>query len=132
LFDDFKLVEPALRKELGKHLNELKQAAEQKWKEAQENVANQPKEKTAKQFDASAPAWNFPVGSRHPLSIIANEIQEIFSKIGFTVAEGPEIEDDWHNFSALNFPKEHPARDMQDTFFISAEPEIAPITTPPA
>jgi len=125
LFDDFKLVEPALRKELGKPLNELKQGAEQKWKEAQENAANNPKEKTAKQFDASAPAWNFPVGSRHPLSIIANEIQEIFSKIGFTVAEGPEIEDDWHNFSALNFPKEHPARDMQDTFFISSEPEIA-------
>jgi phenylalanyl-tRNA synthetase alpha chain len=69
-------------------------------------------------LDYSRPAETLPLGSRHPISIIRNEIIEIFSKIGFNVSEGPEIEDDWHNFTALNFPEEHPARDMQDTFFI--------------
>jgi phenylalanyl-tRNA synthetase alpha chain len=125
LFDEFKNVAQDLRKELGKPLNELKQIAESKWKEAVSLTGNKSNLKAEKQFDPTAPALNFPVGSRHPLSLIAYEIYEIFSKIGFTVAEGPEIEDDWHNFTALNFPKEHPARDMQDTFFISSEPEIA-------
>lgn len=122
LFERFREVAPELRKELGKSLNELKQAAESKWKVAAQQPVDAKKSLT---IDYSAPGWPFKQGSRHPISIVANQIHEIFSRIGYSVAEGPEIEDDWHNFSALNFPENHPARDMQDTFFVQVNPDIA-------
>jgi phenylalanyl-tRNA synthetase alpha chain len=123
LFDRFKDVQPEDRKEIGRLLNILKQRAEALWKEAKELSENQVAQGEA--IDFSAPGIPFPSGNRHPLSIVADEIREVFNRLGFTVAEGPEIEDDWHNFSALNFPEEHPARDMQDTFFIDQAPEMA-------
>jgi len=103
------------RKDLGRQLNELKILAETKWKEADEQLSQTG---DAEKGDFSLPGWSFQTGGRHPISSTANEIRRIFGRIGFSVAEGPEIEDDWHNFSALNFPEEHPARDMQDTFFV--------------
>ena len=78
-------------------------------------------EKLNKETDLTKPSVLDNLGSRHPISLIRNQIVNIFSRVGFTVSEGPEIEDDWHNFTALNFPEDHPARDMQDTFFISEE-----------
>lgn len=123
LFDRFKDVQPEDRKEIGRQLNILKQRAEAIWKEAKELSENQVTE--GESIDFSAPGIPFPTGNRHPLSIVSDEIREVFNRLGFTVAEGPEIEDDWHNFSALNFPEEHPARDMQDTFFIDQAPEMA-------
>jgi phenylalanyl-tRNA synthetase alpha chain len=123
LFERFKEVKPEDRKEIGRLLNILKQQAEGIWKEAKEKSdAGPTKDET---FDFSAPGIPSPSGNRHPLSIVADEIREVFNRLGFTVAEGPEIEDDWHNFSALNFPEEHPARDMQDTFFIDQAPSMA-------
>jgi phenylalanyl-tRNA synthetase alpha chain len=123
LFERFKEVKPEDRKEIGRLLNILKQQAEAIWKEAKEKSESGPtKDET---FDFSAPGIPSPSGNRHPLSIVADEIREVFNRLGFTVAEGPEIEDDWHNFSALNFPEEHPARDMQDTFFIDQAPSMA-------
>ncbi len=123
LFERFKEVKPEDRKEIGRLLNILKQQAEGIWKEAKEKSdAGPTKDET---FDFSAPGIPSPSGNRHPLSIVADEIREVFNRLGFTVAEGPEIEDDWHNFSALNFPEEHPARDMQDTFFIEQAPSMA-------
>lgn len=123
LFDDFKTVAPELRKEIGQQLNELKNKAQNKinlLKEKFEGVDNKNKE----QKDLTLPAEPMAIGSRHPLSLIKNQIEEIFSRIGFTVSDGPEIEDDWHNFTALNTPHDHPARDMQDTFYISENPDM--------
>jgi phenylalanyl-tRNA synthetase alpha chain len=117
LFEQFKQVPNTEKKEVGKQLNILKQLAEQKWSDAQ--LQYEAKTKTlAQKIDLSLPAGTTDLGSRHPLMIVQNKIVSIFTKLGFSVAEGPEIEDDWHNFSALNFPENHPARDMQDTFFI--------------
>ncbi|HET6245547.1 MAG: phenylalanine--tRNA ligase subunit alpha [Bacteroidetes bacterium] len=124
LFADFKNVEPSLRKDTGVLLNELKNKAQDKIQE-QKNLVESPELEIKPGKDLTLPAQPNIVGTRHPLSIISNEISSIFSRIGFTVSEGPEIEDDWHNFSALNFPEEHPARDMQDTFFIEKNPDIA-------
>lgn len=124
LFKEFKNVAPELRKEFGQRLNELKNAAEEKFQEVKEQIENQGSGNEAA-IDMTAPGEPFSLGSRHPVSIVKNEIIEIFSRIGFTISEGPEIEDDWHNFTALNFPEEHPARDMQDTFFITKDPDIA-------
>jgi phenylalanyl-tRNA synthetase alpha chain len=113
------------KKEFGQLINQLKKSAETKFKEMQ-GFAKSTTQKEVSTVDLSRPAENFELGSRHPLAVVRNEIIEIFSRIGFSVSEGPEIEDDWHNFSALNFPPEHPARDMQDTFFIEkGEEEIA-------
>jgi phenylalanyl-tRNA synthetase alpha chain len=125
LFDQFKLVNPDERKETGMLLNSLKQSAEERWKAGLALSVKTSASKEDRSIDYSAPGISYSQGSRHPLSIVANTIYEVFSRIGFTVAEGPEIEDDWHNFSALNFPVEHPARDMQDTFFIEKNPDIA-------
>lgn len=124
LFQRFREVSAEDRKEVGRVLNLLKQSAEEKFQDLKEALSNDSEKKSA-DFDASAPGIPYPSGSRHPLRLVANELYDIFSKIGFTVAEGPEIEDDWHNFSALNFPEEHPARDMQDTFFIMNDPSLA-------
>ncbi|SMO59399.1 phenylalanine--tRNA ligase subunit alpha [Solitalea koreensis] len=116
LFEEFKTVSPEEKRLLGKVLNECKQAAEAKFNDFKESFTQE--SDIASAIDLTLPGMPVAVGSRHPLSLVRKEIVEIFSRIGFTVAEGPEIEDDWHNFSALNFPEEHPARDMQDTFFI--------------
>ncbi len=123
LFDEFKTVAPELKREMGQRLNELKtlaqdRIAELKVQAAAANVVA--KEET----DVTRPAASAPIGGRHPISLVKNEIVEIFGRLGFTVAEGPEVEDDWHVFTALNFPPEHPARDMQDTFFINTNPDI--------
>jgi phenylalanyl-tRNA synthetase alpha chain len=124
LFADFKNVPPADKKEVGVLLNELKNKAQDKVNQLKEQFENQGGESNI-DMDLSMPGVPVQVGSRHPLSVVRNEITEIFARLGYTVSEGPEIEDDWHNFSALNFPEEHPARDMQDTFFIETNPDIA-------
>ncbi len=121
LFEEFKNVPVEQKKEIGQLLNDLKQKAQQKLDSFKENF----EENTSNlsNLDLSLPVDFLEAGSRHILSTIRNRIISIFSQIGYVVAEGPEIEDDWHNFSALNFPPEHPARDMQDTFFIEKENE---------
>lgn len=122
LFEEFKTVSSAEKRVLGKVLNEFKQFVEQKYQEAHEHFgASNGKTINREEGDLTLPGEGFQLGSRHPLSLVRKEIVEIFKKLGFVVAEGPEIEDDWHNFSALNFPPEHPARDMQDTFFIKKQ-----------
>lgn len=124
LFEAFKTVEPAQKKELGVLLNQIKNLAQNKWESMKEQLENQVVS-NEKEIDLTLPAEYVTLGSRHPLSIVRNQIIEIFSRLGFIVSEGPEIEDDWHNFSALNFPQNHPARDMQDTFFVEKDPDIA-------
>ena len=118
LYQELKDVANEEKKEFGQLINALKNSAESKFKEIKENLGTGETDKSRSKIDLSRPANQVALGSRHPLAIIRNEIIEIFGRIGFSVSEGPEIEDDWHNFSALNFPPEHPARDMQDTFFI--------------
>ena len=124
LFSEFKNVPKELRKETGQHLNDLKNKIQEKVNSLKQSF-EKIDEPSGSEKDLSLPADFIQLGSRHPLSIIRNRIIDIFSKIGFTVSEGPEIEDDWHNFTALNFPEEHPARDMQDTFFIEKNPDIS-------
>jgi len=117
LFEEFKTVSSEEKRVLGKVLNEFKQIAEAKYAEVKEG-SEKKETSTGSEQDLTLPGQGFALGARHPLSLVRKEIIGIFSKLGFHVAEGPEIEDDWHNFSALNFTEEHPARDMQDTFFI--------------
>jgi phenylalanyl-tRNA synthetase alpha chain len=123
LFEEFKTVSPELRKEIGQKLNELKNKAQDKIIELKEKFEDEEDTKKTS-HDLTLPPETLAAGSRHPLSLVRNQMVEIFSRIGFTVSEGPEIEDDWHNFTALNTPEDHPARDMQDTFFISENPDI--------
>lgn len=123
LFEDFKTVAPELKREMGQKLNELKTLAQSRIAELKASAAAAA-QKEVEKTDVSRPGTPSPIGGRHPLSIVKNEIVEIFGRLGFTVAEGPEVEDDWHVFTALNFPPEHPARDMQDTFFINTNPDI--------
>lgn len=118
IFDEFKAVSPEEKRTLGKVLNQFKQLAEAKYQTLNETIADAHGATEGSDLDLTLPGEGFEIGTRHPLAIVRREIIEIFNKLGFSVAEGPEIEDDWHNFSALNFPEEHPARDMQDTFFI--------------
>ncbi|MCQ2202961.1 MAG: phenylalanine--tRNA ligase subunit alpha [Bacteroidales bacterium] len=122
LFDDFKQVAPEMKKEVGMRLNELKTVATEKINSLKESFAEQQNGATG--ADLSLPGTSYVCGGRHPLSVVKNDIIEIFGRLGFTVAEGPEVEDDYHVFTALNFPLEHPARDMQDTFFINTNPDI--------
>ena len=122
LFEEFKTVSPEEKRVMGKVLNEFKQLAEARYQSLKESL-NSETEAVKSDFDLTLPGEGMELGSRHPLSLVRKEIIEIFKKLGFNVAEGPEIEDDWHNFSALNFPEEHPARDMQDTFFIRLSPD---------
>ena len=120
LMEEFKGVAPELKRELGQKLNALKQAATQRintLREELQNTTSEPSEVS----DMTRPGTADELGSRHPISLVKNEIVEIFSRLGYTVAEGPEIEDDQHVFTSLNFPPEHPARDMQDTFFIQKQ-----------
>lgn len=123
LFADFKNVAAEERREMGVLLNELKGNIQQKIDSLRESLEEQQAASTPEQ-DLTLPVNFRDAGSRHPLMIIRNRILDIFSRIGYTVAEGPEIEDDWHNFSALNFAPEHPARDMQDTFFVEKDPDV--------
>ncbi|NQV74492.1 MAG: phenylalanine--tRNA ligase subunit alpha [Bacteroidetes bacterium] len=117
LFEEFKTVSSEDKRVFGKVLNEFKQLAEAKYQTLKEGSETEDTSSKSEQ-DLTLPGQGFEIGARHPLSLVRKEIIEIFKKLGFNVAEGPEVEDDWHNFSALNFPEEHPARDMQDTFFI--------------
>ncbi len=122
-FAEFKNVPKEHKKEFGQTINELKQAATEKVEILKEALANNSSEE--KMYgDLTRPGTPIELGSRHPISIVKNKIIDIFSRIGFNVSEGPEIEDDWHNFTALNLPEYHPARDMQDTFFVQTDPDI--------
>lgn len=123
LFEEFKTVPNDQKKALGQELNKLKQAVQEKLENLQAS-SGKGTVSIPSGLDFSKPTGQIPLGSRHPLSIVRREIVDIFSRIGFTVADGPEIEDDWHVFSGLNFPPEHPARDMQDTFFIEKNPDM--------
>jgi phenylalanyl-tRNA synthetase alpha chain len=122
-FAEFKNVPNDQKKEFGQVINNLKKTAEDKVATIVEALENK-EEATGIYGDLSRPGEPFSVGSRHPISIVKNQIIDIFSTIGFNVSEGPEIEDDWHNFTALNLPEYHPARDMQDTFFIQTNPDV--------
>ena len=124
LFDQFKEVPGAERREMGLLLNELKVSTQEKLDHFR-NLFEQSGKAAGETIDLTLPAGYREPGTRHPLSIVRSEMIRIFSRLGFTVNDGPEIEDDWHNFTALNFPSEHPARDMQDTFFIAQSPDIA-------
>ncbi len=127
LFNDFKSLPPDEKREVGQQLNTLKEAALQKVNQIKQRLEEEiiKSQGSDKYPDLSLPAEFHHTGSRHPISIVRNQINSIFEKIGFVISEGPEIEDDWHNFSALNFADEHPARDMQDTFFVEKNPDIA-------
>lgn len=120
-FAEFKNVPNEEKKDFGQAINTLKDAATQKVAFLKETLEGKQEEK-GKYGDLTRPSEPIEIGSRHPISIVKNQIIEIFSNIGFNVSEGPEIEDDWHNFTALNLPEYHPARDMQDTFFIQTDP----------
>lgn len=120
LFDDFKTISVSEKKDVGKALNKLKDLVKSKLSFNPEGQIN----KKLTSNDLTKTVKNNNLGSRHPLAVVEQEIIEIFASIGFSISEGPEIEDDWHNFTALNTPQEHPARDMQDTFFIQSNPDI--------
>ncbi|MFT7351434.1 MAG: phenylalanyl-tRNA synthetase alpha chain [Flavobacterium sp.] len=122
-FAELKNVPNDQKKEFGQVINTLKTAAEEKVKTITETLESSIIE-LGKYGDLTRPAEPLQIGSRHPISIVKNQIIDIFSTIGFNVSEGPEIEDDWHNFTALNLPEYHPARDMQDTFFIQTNPDV--------
>tara|TARA_B110000240_G_C13491679_1_gene449889 strand:- start:611 stop:1630 length:1020 start_codon:yes stop_codon:yes gene_type:complete len=123
LFAEFKNVDATMRKDFGQALNSLKKAAESKVAEMSEALEGANSQKSF--FgDLTRPSEPIELGSRHPISLVKNKIIDVFNRIGFTVSDGPEIEDDWHNFTALNLPEYHPARDMQDTFFIEQDPDI--------
>jgi len=121
LFVEFKNVPNELKKEVGQTLNVLKNKAQEKIEHLRIALEN---DEVQADLDLSLTSYPSNLGTRHPLSHMRNEIIEVFTRLGFVISEGPEIEDDWHVFSALNFPAEHPARDMQDTFFIEKNPDI--------
>jgi phenylalanyl-tRNA synthetase alpha chain len=122
-FAEFKNVPNDQKKDFGQAINTLKIAAQEKVAQLKDAFEDKQEGKSI-YGDLTRPAEAIEIGSRHPISIVKNQIIEIFSNIGFNVSEGPEIEDDWHNFTALNLPEYHPARDMQDTFFIQTDPDI--------
>ncbi len=123
LFEEFKQASVEEKKTLGKVLNELKQAAEAKFKQLSEELESSTTSASI-DIDLSLPSVPNKTGSLHPLNITRYKILEVFERLGFNVADGPEIEDDWHNFTALNFPENHPAREMQDTFFVEKNPDV--------
>jgi phenylalanyl-tRNA synthetase alpha chain len=122
LMSEFRTVSPDQKKEVGLQLNKLKNALQDRINELKRDIENS--QEQSADFDLSRTSYPIPLGTRHPLSIVKEEICDIFKRLGFSIAEGPEIEDDWHVFSSLNFAEDHPARDMQDTFFIQSSPEI--------
>lgn len=124
LMADFKSVPAEEKREIGKALNELKTKVTSQIEGFKAEIETSKHSEELQSIDLSRTAYPLPLGTRHPLSLVKEQIIDIFSRLGFNVAEGPEIEDDWHVFESLNFPEDHPARDMQDTFFISHHPEI--------
>ena len=122
LMSEFRTVSPDQKKEVGLQLNKLKNALQNRINELKREIDNS--QEQSAEFDLSRTSFPIPLGTRHPLSLVKEEICDIFKRLGFSIAEGPEIEDDWHVFSSLNFAEDHPARDMQDTFFIQRSPEI--------
>ncbi len=125
LFDDFKAVAPEIKREVGQKLNELKVKAQDKINALKEKYESSSESTVSVNIDLTTPSDpSLAIGSRHPLSIVKNQIIDVFARIGFTVSDGREIEDDWHNFTALNTPENHPARDMQDTFYVNINPEM--------
>jgi phenylalanyl-tRNA synthetase alpha chain len=122
LMNDFRDVTAEQKRELGMKLNQLKEKAQERISELKESFENS--HATDDFIDLTRTAYPVRLGARHPLSLVKKEICDIFRRLGFSIAEGPEIEDDWHVFSALNFADDHPARDMQDTFFIARNPEV--------
>jgi len=122
IMGEMKNVPGEKKKEFGQILNEFKQFTEAKYEELKQSAVNG-QQSTASNIDLTLPGDNIPVGTRHPITMMANRIISIFQRLGFAVAEGPEIEDDWHNFTALNLPEHHPARDMQDTFYVQQNPD---------
>jgi phenylalanyl-tRNA synthetase alpha chain len=122
LFNDFRQLPGEAKRELGKPLNELKQRASERLQEFQQAL-KRASQSADQPHDLTLPGDPYLPGARHPLSIVLNKIVSTFEQVGFVVAEGPEIEDDWHNFTALNFEENHPARDMQDTFFVNRDPD---------
>ena len=122
LFNDFRNVAAENKREIGQRLNELKEMATEKINSLREALNE--KSEADNTIDLTRTAYPIPLGTRHPISLVRNEICDIFGILGFSIAEGPEVEDDWHVFSALNFAEDHPARDMQDTFFIQRSPDV--------
>lgn len=122
LMGEFRNVAADQKREIGMKLNELKTALQNKLNELRSNLATQ--EEDHSDLDLTRTPYPIALGTRHPLSIVKNEIIDIFSRLGFSIADGPEVEDDWHVFSSLNFAPDHPARDMQDTFFVEQHPDI--------
>lgn len=123
LMNDFRSVPAELKKEVGMKINELKNFAQEKINALKEG-AGEASASGSDAIDLTRTPYPITLGSRHPLTIVKNEIVDIFSRLGFTLAEGPEVEDDWHVYSSLNFADDHPARDMQDTFFVESHPDI--------
>ena len=122
MMGEMKNVAAENKKEAGQLLNEFKLFTEEKYTELKSRSANG-QQSTANEIDLTLPGDPMPLGSRHPISLVKNRMISVFQRLGFAVAEGPEIEDDFHNFTALNLPENHPARDMQDTFYISQNPD---------
>ncbi|WP_167342661.1 phenylalanine--tRNA ligase subunit alpha [Nonlabens sp. SY33080] len=123
LFTKFKEVPNDQKKDFGQAINELKQKATDKVAQLKASLEDK-QEEAGIYGDLTRSGYPIPVGARHPINVVKNQIIDVFSRIGFNVSEGPEIEDDWHNFTALNLPAHHPARDMQDTFFIQTDPDV--------
>ena len=122
LMNDFRNVPAEQKKEIGIKINELKNKAQEVINGLRQSLQQSDGEES--QIDITRTAYPTELGTRHPLTIVKNEIVDIFSRLGFSLAEGPEVEDDWHVFSSMNFAEDHPARDMQDTFFVEAHPDI--------
>jgi phenylalanyl-tRNA synthetase alpha chain len=123
LFGEMKNVPNEKKKEFGQVLNDFKQLAETKFETARLSAGSRQGPSKEENIDLSLPGDPVHIGSRHPITLVRNRIVQIFQRLGFSVADGPEIEDDWHNFTALNLPENHPARDMQDTFYIHQQPD---------
>ena len=123
LMNDFRSVPAELKKEVGMKINELKNLAQEKINALKEGAGEAAATGTVS-VDLTRTPYPIALGSRHPLTIVKNEIVDIFSRLGFTLADGPEVEDDWHVYSSMNFADDHPARDMQDTFFVESHPDI--------
>ena len=121
IFSKFKDVPNEQKKEFGQKINTLKQAVETRLEDLKSATSSN---LILEKEDLTRPGFSSELGTRHPINLVKNKIIEIFKSIGFAVADGPEIEDDWHNFTALNLPEYHPARDMQDTFFIETNPDL--------
>ena len=124
LMEEFKTVAPEMKRELGQKLNQLKTAAMERINDLKASAGGGEEQKASEIGDMTRPGTAEGIGSRHPISLVRNRIVGIFDRLGYVVADGPEIEDDWHVFTALNFAPEHPARDMQDTFFIEKDPDV--------